>query len=323
VKRTDDDGRETEAVFSLADIDALEASLRQCNDCRLVVIDPIGSFLGGRTDAHRDNEVRSVLAPVAALAEKYGVAVVVVAHTRKGSSTHADDMALGSRAFTGIARNVWHLGRDNDSTSRRLLLPGKSNITAEQNGLAFSIAGEPAALRWEREPVTMTADDALAREQDNDGQCSAVDEAVRWLTDTLRDGPKPCKAVKDAARADGIAYRTLDRAKAKLAVVTGPDGFRGPWVWQLPPTAKEDESATVRQDFAECANVETVAHCGESGALLADSGQKSDSLATACTHCGGTDFRETSAQDGLATRRDCAQCGRTDSFPIWNGEATA
>jgi hypothetical protein len=68
VRRVDDDG-EYERLISLADVDAIEAALVRLPDCRLIVVDPIGSFLGGRTDAHRDNEVRSVLAPIAVLAE--------------------------------------------------------------------------------------------------------------------------------------------------------------------------------------------------------------------------------------------------------------
>ena len=67
---------------------------------------PSGSFVGPRTDAPRDNEVRGLLAPIARLAEKYELAVLVVAHRRKSSGGSADDLALGSRAFTGIARAV-------------------------------------------------------------------------------------------------------------------------------------------------------------------------------------------------------------------------
>ena len=49
----------------------MEDALKSMPDCQLVVVDPIGSYLGG-TDSHRDNEVRGVLAPISALAEKYG-----------------------------------------------------------------------------------------------------------------------------------------------------------------------------------------------------------------------------------------------------------
>src|SRR5690606_14589208 len=152
------------------------------------VVDPIGSFLGGNTDAHRDNEVRGVLAPVAKLAEKSGPAVLVVAHRRKSAGSIADDLALGSRAFTGIARAVWHLSRDNENKTRRLLLPGKNNLAPEGNGLAFTIAGDPAVVVWERDPVAMSADDALAKEDGFGGedvkpgpQPEARRHAAEWL----------------------------------------------------------------------------------------------------------------------------------------------
>lgn len=142
VRRVDADGQ-YERMITLADLDAIEAALVRLPDCKLIVVDPIGSFLGGRTDAHRDNEVRGVLAPIAALAEKYGPAVLVVAHRRKSPGSIADDLALGSRAFTGIARAVWHLTRDHENKARRLLLPGKNNLAREGDGLAFSIIGDP------------------------------------------------------------------------------------------------------------------------------------------------------------------------------------
>ena len=37
-----------------------------------VIIDPIGSYLGGGVDAHRDNEVRAILSPIATIARKAG-----------------------------------------------------------------------------------------------------------------------------------------------------------------------------------------------------------------------------------------------------------
>jgi len=64
VRKIQAGGERHDVMFTLADIDALETALKAHRDCKLVVVDPIGSFLGGGTDAHRDNEVRSVLAPV-------------------------------------------------------------------------------------------------------------------------------------------------------------------------------------------------------------------------------------------------------------------
>jgi len=239
VCRIQADGERHDVMFTLADIDALEDALKTHPDCRLVVVDPIGSFLGGRTDAHRDNEVRSVLAPVTKLAEKYGPAVLIVAHRRKSSGSIADDLALGSRAFTGIARSVWHLTRDGENKKRRLLLPGKNNLAVEGHGLAFTICGEPPAIAWEHDPVTMTADDALATENSSESKRpgpkpAARSKAAEWLRDLLKTGPMEAGKIKEDAEEAGYAWRTVQRAKDDLGIVPYRDHFGGAWIWRLP-----------------------------------------------------------------------------------------
>lgn len=240
VRRLGEDGQPYEVLFTLADVAALEAALRATPDCRLIVVDPIGSFLGGDTDAHRDNEVRGVLAPVAKLAEKYGPAVLVVAHRRKSAGSIADDLALGSRAFTGIARAVWHLSRDTENKNRRLLLPGKNNLAPEGNGLAFAIVGNPAAVAWEQDPVAMSADDALAQENGFGGedakpgpQPEARSHAAEWLRELLQTGPMEVAKIKDEAKAAGYAWRTLHRAKDELGIRPYRERFGGNWTWEL------------------------------------------------------------------------------------------
>jgi hypothetical protein len=241
VRRVTDEGEPYEVLFTLADVAALEGALQANPDCMLIVVDPIGSFLGGATDAHRDNEVRSVLAPVARLAEKYGAAVLVVAHRRKSAGSIADDLALGSRAFTGIARAVWHLTRDGEDKERRLLLPGKNNLAPEGTGLAFRIFGKPAAIEWEPGPVTMNADDALAvengagRDAKPGPEPEARNMAAEWLRELLRTGATPAATVREEAKAAGYAWRTVQRAAESIGVIRQKAGFGGGWTWELPP----------------------------------------------------------------------------------------
>jgi putative DNA primase/helicase len=241
VRRIGENGKPFEVMFSLHDLHALEAALQRIPDCKLIVIDPIGSFLGGDIDAHRDNEVRSILAPVAKLAEKYGPAVLVVAHRRKSAGSIADDLALGSRAFTGIARAVWHLTRDSENKARRLLLPGKNNLAREGNGLAFTIARNPPAIVWEHDPVQMSADDALAIE--NDGgkddakpgpEPQARKAAEDWLRQLLASGETAAAKVKAEANAAGMNYRTVQRAADELGVKRERNSFDGGWQWRFP-----------------------------------------------------------------------------------------
>jgi hypothetical protein len=185
---------------------------------------------------------------VAALAEKYGPAVVVVAHRRKGFGTLADDLALGSRAFTGLARAVWHVTPDPDNKVRRLLLPGKNNLAAEGHGLAFMICGEPPGLHWESDPVLMSADDCLAAEckASKPGPNAEVrQQAVTWLQAALADSERPAKELIDEAReAACIAPATLRRAREELRVEAYRKQVPGPWYWRLPQVALIGQAAT-------------------------------------------------------------------------------
>jgi putative DNA primase/helicase len=253
------DGERTEAMFTLANMPALEEALSGLEAPALCVIDPIGSFVGGRVDANKDNEVRSVLARLSLLAQKTNVAIVLVAHQRKSVAPHADDMVLGSRAFTSIARSVWHLLRDPNDDDRRLLLPGKSNMTRPMPGLAFRIVDEPARLEWEEGAVEATADGVLS-EQFGRGakKSSCTSEAEAWLEDVLSQGAIPASELKTSADAEGIKPRTLDRVKEKLGVIARREGFAGGrWVWDLPRTAPTSAKSAIH---------ESVAHNDEIGA---------------------------------------------------------
>ncbi len=234
VRRIGSDGRPYETAFTLADVGALEEGLRACPDYRLVVVDPIGSFLGRGTDAYRESDVRALLDPVARLAETCGPAVVVIAHQCKNAgSRHADDLALGSRAFTGVARVVWHLSRDLQDKRRRLLLPGKNNLAAPGPGLAFRIEGEPATVRWEDAAVDLTASEALAASAG--GRAALRSQVVEWLRDLLAPGPVPAVDVLREAKNAGYSWRALEYAKDQLGLRPTRTTSTGPWVWRLPP----------------------------------------------------------------------------------------
>jgi hypothetical protein len=246
VKVPDENGDPIEVMFTLQDVATLRATLERVPDCKLIVIDPIGSFLGPKVDSHKDNEVRGVLAPVAKLATEYGAAVLVVAHTRKSAGFTADEQVLGSRAFTGLARAVWHVIQDHENEDRRLVLPGKANLSGRSPGLAYAIEGVPARLYWEDEPVNMTADAAMAavhesrkgRPGPNPVECDA---AEAWLSETLANGPRLVKELKDEWKngLDG-SEATLKRAKKSLGVESFRYEIPGEWWWCLKGTTPPD-----------------------------------------------------------------------------------
>ena len=250
------DGKPEERTVTLADLPNLKAALDAMPDCKLIVVDPIGSYLGGEVDAHRDNETRAVLAPLAALAKERGLAVLIVAHVRKASVTAADDAVMGSRAFTALSRSVLHLGRDPDEPTeakeyRRLLLPGKNNLGPRAAGLAFNIVKSAAnfggsVLRWSDDAPTIDSEELYRRAGGGKGagEPTKLDAAREWLLDTLADGPLLQAEVKAQAEDDGHKWGTVQRAKTAAGVESKKAGDT--WWWADPKVRKAPDAGGVR-----------------------------------------------------------------------------
>jgi hypothetical protein len=227
------------------DIPALEEAIRAVRDCRVVVIDPITAYLG-RTDSHNNAEVRGLLAPLTALAAEHDVAVLAVTHLNKSQGGPAIYRAMGSLAFAAAARAVWGIIKDKDDPQRRLFLPVKNNLGGDAYGLAYSIvpSGSAAVVAWEPDPVTISADDALANDA---GKRSTVNdnEAVAWLREALKNGPMASTEVLAQAKANGFTEKAIRRALEHLGGSTKKGAFDGGWRWTLPDAEDSpDEDAS-------------------------------------------------------------------------------
>jgi putative DNA primase/helicase len=226
-------------MFNLAtDLSALDAAIQRCTGCRLVVVDPITAYLG-KTDSHKNADIRGLLAPLSDLAARHGIAIVAVSHLNKSGAGPAMYRTMGSLAFVAAARAAWAVVRDPDDNARRLLLPVKNNLAPDAGGLAYSLRdsaldGIPS-IAWESQPVSITADEVLSIPGGGDERTGRED-AAEWLRVALADGPMKATDVKRQAKQNSIAERTLNRAKTTAGVQTKREGF-GPgatWYWLLP-----------------------------------------------------------------------------------------
>jgi putative DNA primase/helicase len=230
VRIRDGEGHTSLRSFSLAvDLASLAERMDSIGDCRLIVIDPISAYLDG-IDSHINTEVRGLLGPVASLAARAGVSVIAVSHLNKGVGS-AVYRTSGSIAFVAAARAVWAVGKDSgdETGQRRLFLPVKNNLGPDTGGLAYTItSGAVPVMAW-GEAVRADASDVLSGDGADPGERV---EAATFLEDFLHDGPRGAQDVLRAARAAGIAERTLKRAKHGLGVhsTKGQSG----WSWSLP-----------------------------------------------------------------------------------------
>lgn len=220
--------------FSIRHVPELVEAIKSLPDVRLVVIDPVMSFVGGKVDANRDNEVRAALMPLVRLAAEIGIAVVGVVHFNKGDAEKAFHRVGGSVAFTALARSVLLAAKDPD-TGRRALVPIKANL-GDDRAVPIEYEISDRGLLWVGEAPDLVAERLTApRRRDTEEQVSAVE----WLEQYLSEGPRPAKELREDAEGEGYSYGVIQHARRRLdkKIKTHRQGVsggigKGYWVWE-------------------------------------------------------------------------------------------
>jgi putative DNA primase/helicase len=233
-----------------ADLERLENEIQKRGNIRLIIIDPVSSYLG-KVDSHKNADVRAVLEPLGEMAARMRVAIICNNHFSKGGGS-ANNRVIGSVAFVNQARAAFIVTPDEKDDTRMLLIPSKMNIAPIGHGLAYRIEGclipfdgseiPTSRIMYESAPITISADQALAALDGNGGNRSEKSEAIDFLTDALRSGPVSAKDMKKEATDAGISPKSLRSAREALGIKPEKAGYEDGWVWKLPkmPTEAED-----------------------------------------------------------------------------------
>jgi DNA primase len=244
--------------FCLAHYAALEKTLEENPVIKLVVIDPAGAYIGSGIDDHKDSELRSLLGPLAELAARCGVTILLVKHFSKAPTVKAVNKISGSTGYVNAVRAAFVVLPDEENTDRALFLPVKFNIGRRPKGLAFRRVELPSAkvdeilrpfseltaddrqrigeaiftLEWEGE-VDATADDQLADAQRSERGPNKVEKCTEWLKQFLAEYAYPSDEIKAAASKAGFSFDNLKQAKKILKsdglVSTNQGTFGGVW----------------------------------------------------------------------------------------------
>ncbi len=231
-----------------SDIPALQGKLAGMTGTpALLVVDPIVSAVAG--DSHKNAEVRRALQPLADLAIATGCAVLGITHYSKGTKGQDPvERVTGSIAFGAVARIVMGAAKlpdDHADAPGRVLVRAKSNLGEDSGGFRYeleqvSLADYPGILAsgvvW-KGAITGSARDILAEAETytDPEERSKVGDAADWLRDLLPAGGMSRDEVKRHAETDGMAWRTVQRARSKAAVVADKSEFQGKTWWR--PTA--------------------------------------------------------------------------------------
>ncbi len=184
-----------------------------------LVVDGLGYSIAG--DSHNYAVIGPALSALAAAAERTSCAILGLTHPPKGASDPVT-AAVGSTAWTAVARVVWLLGvhPEDESGALRVVRVSKSNFKMPECGLSFTIAEDE---RFETGYVTqlarsdVSAED-LAAASSPPGERSEREEARELVRSILRDGPMDTADLLKLTRAAGVSDRTVVRARQDVGV---------------------------------------------------------------------------------------------------------
>jgi DNA repair protein RadA/Sms len=211
--------------ISLQDVKLLRKAITEKN-ARLLVVDPIQSYLGADVDAHRSNETRPVLDGLSRLASEQKCCILLVRHLSKSSGGRAIHRGLGSIDLTGAVRTELMVGTPADDPDSRAMVQVKSNLGRFGHSLGFTIGED--GFSWTGKS-SLTSSDLIAPQGDAETR-SEFGSAVEYLENELADGPK---RQRDLLARGRFSERTLQRARARIGAERSRDGEGGAWLWRL------------------------------------------------------------------------------------------
>lgn len=222
----------TERPITLADVGTIEAAIKKTH-ARLVIIDPLQSYMGANVDSHKANETRPLLDALAKVAERLNVCILIIRHLAKSSGGRSVHKGLGSIDITGAMRSVMMVGTAPDEPQNRALVHTKSNIGPLAESLRFSIEGKGNAAKivW-RGPSELTAADLTAPDTGKRRE-TQIGRAQKYLLTALADGPHPVTALVEGSDGE-FSLQVLNKAGKELGIRKSRKGESGAWVWGLP-----------------------------------------------------------------------------------------
>lgn len=214
----------------------------------LLLLDPLTSRLG-KLDSHKDAEVRQALEPLAAIADRVGMAVLGIMHHNKSGAKDPLNLVMASKAFTAVARSVHTVVEDPDDEGHgRIFGTPKNNLgRTDLPSLRFHIEsfeyptddgpGSTGQLVWDGETEESIA--TIMERTEEPSTRSATKECADWLASHLhkQGGVDTTKSIMKAAREEGYSRDAVNRAKRKLKLESESTfEFPNKTMWSLPDT---------------------------------------------------------------------------------------
>ncbi|MEV7007544.1 AAA family ATPase [Streptosporangium sp. NPDC051022] len=227
------------------DFDILEEVIVEY-DVKLVVLDPLISTIGASIDTHKERSVRTVLDPLARMADRTRCTMLGIAHFNKGAGSDPSSLITASGAFKNVPRAIFGFAVDPEDGSRVMTQTKNSLGRLDLPSLAYNI--ESAKILTDTGEYAevgkfvfcgespRSVQDILSAGSSEGDQLQDKADAADYLRKALAGRWRRSNEIKEEAReVHGISARTLERARRAVAVhadqfPTDPRGKNEWWI---------------------------------------------------------------------------------------------
>lgn len=195
--------KKEDTTFSIEeDLALLDKHLTGLKNVRLVIFDPVTSYLHGRKsraiDSHNATQLRAILQPLSELSHKHDVAILGITHFAKDSARRMIHRVVGSQVWTAVARSVLLATKlepemrsekaQNGAIAEYVMMSGKSNNAAETPAIRYQIQSVSFSAKTKKFPkgtaietsrLIWTEVDKELREEDLFGKSEHGPRAVK------------------------------------------------------------------------------------------------------------------------------------------------
>jgi len=207
------------------DGDIIEQHIQETG-ARLIIFDPLQSYMGRNAEMCRITDVRRLLSNLGGIAARNDCAVLIIAHQNKAQGAKELYRVFGSVDITATARSVLRISASDGDPEIRVISHLKNSVSRPCAPMAFRIEDNGAVRYLDEYDGDFDTDEIP---DDLSKRAKATEIIYTMLSDSPREGTVIYQACKDA----GISPRTVERVKKELNVGSGRDAAnRRLWVLQ-------------------------------------------------------------------------------------------
>lgn len=205
---------------------------------KLVVIDPIQSYIENDSDMQIAVRARKIMRRIGMWASTYNCAIVLIGHLSKKESGKEIYRGLGSIDLAASVRSVLHVQRNPDDEDIRIVKQIKNNLAPKGKDLHFEIRSS-TGFRWLEESEAVEAPTVTIEPTGSFIPKSKHELAAMLIKKALANGPMESMEIKKLMAEYRIGDKTMNEVKAELGIK--PYRKMRSWYWVLPGSTDESE----------------------------------------------------------------------------------